>query len=63
MDEEKGEETKLFLPESSIENFFRKMDWAPDGSFFISLCGELKEQSNSNSFPFCAYAFHRNSMK
>ena len=62
-DEEKQQETKLFLPETALDSFFRKIDWAPDGSFFITPLGEYNNASKVKSYPFCAFAFHRNDLK
>lgn len=52
---------KLFLHESSIENFFRRLDWSPDGNMFIVPGGEYHDSESSKSV-FCAYVFTKHSI-
>jgi chromatin assembly factor 1 subunit B len=59
--EEEGEEQKIFLHESCIENFFRRMEFSPDGTFFIAPGGEYKN-FEKNEKTFCAYAFARKNL-
>ena len=59
--EEEGEEQKIFLHESCIENFFRRMEWSPDGTFFLAPGGEYKN-FEKNEKTFCAYGFARKNL-
>ena len=54
-------EQKIFLHESSIENFFRRLDWSPDGSMFIVPGGEYQDPE-SNTTIFCAYLFTKQNL-
>lgn len=54
-------EQKLFLHESSIENFFRRLDWSPDGSMFIVPGGEYFDPDTSKTI-FCAYLFTKHNI-
>lgn len=54
-------EQKLFLHESSIENFFRRLDWSPDGSMFIVPGGEYLDTESSRTI-FCAYLFSKQNL-
>ena len=43
----------------NLNSFFRRMEWAPDGSFFLAPGGEFKKEGVTI---YCAYAFSRNKM-
>lgn len=54
-------EQKLFLHESSIESFFRRLDWSPEGSIFIAPGGEYYHTTEYKKI-YCAYVFSKHNL-
>lgn len=61
-EETKHERFNLFLSENALTTFYRRADWAPDGSFCLIPCAQFKYKVDEKA-KLCVLAFKTNDFK
>jgi chromatin assembly factor 1 subunit B len=53
---------RMFLDDSELFSFSRRLEFSPDGSFFIAPCGIYQVKSPKNDAYYVSYGFTRNNI-